>query len=364
MIEYENLSKLNESLIPAYEDFFSKFVKKGWYILGDSVKNFEDEFAKFCGAKYCVGLASGLDALTLSIEALDLPPNSEILVPSNNYIASILSILKCGHKPVLVKPSPDTLNIDVTDISDKITSKTKALLIVHLYGNACQMDKIQEICKNFELKLIEDCAQAHGAEFNNQKVGTFGEFGAFSFYPTKNLGALGDAGCIVTNDKSLADKVRALRNYGSIEKYKNIYIGHNSRLDEIQAGFLSLKLSMLDQITNHKINLANNYDQLLTDKVTKVKVLNNSKSVYHIYPIRTSRRDELRQYLLDRDIKTEIHYPIAPHNQSCLAHINLPKCLISESIHNDILSLPISYIHTIEDIETVCSNINNFFNET
>ena len=268
MIEYENLKKVNEKLFREYEERFEKFLKSGWYILGDNVDQFEKQFSNFCGVNQCVGVASGLDALILAIDAFEFPKGSEIIVPSNTYIASIIAIARNGFKPILVEPDIKTYNIDATKIQKSITKKTKAILVVHLYGKACEMDNISVIASKFHLKIIEDCAQAHGAKFKDQNVGSFG-VGCFSFYPTKNLGALGDAGAITCNDLKYTQKLRSLRNYGSSKKYFNDDLGYNSRLDEIQAGFLSAKLKVLNKITSHKRDLAKLYIDKLDDRFIK-----------------------------------------------------------------------------------------------
>ena len=245
-VAYENLAKSNSIFMPEYKKAFSDFVEKGWYVLGEQVKSFEEEFASFIGTKYCIGVASGLDALIISLECLKLPKGSDVLVPSNTYIASISAIVTAGLHPVLVEPDEKTCNINPDLLESKLTPKTKAVLVVHLYGKPCEMDKICNFCKKYNLKLVEDCAQSHGAKFCQKMTGSFGDAGAFSFYPTKNLGALGDAGAICTNDKELADMARAWRNYGSEKHYHNKYTGLNSRLDEIQAAFLRIKLMHID----------------------------------------------------------------------------------------------------------------------
>ena len=314
MIEYENLKKVNEKLFVDFKENFSAFLESGWYILGENVTTFEKEFATFCNSKYCIGVASGLDALVLAIDAFDFPDGTEIIVPSNTYIATILAIVKNGFKPVLVEPDIRTYNIDAEKIEEKISNNTKAIVVVHLYGKACDMKRIGEIADRYGLKIIEDCAQAHGAEFTGQRVGSFG-VGCFSFYPTKNLGALGDAGAITCNNKEYMNKLKSLRNYGSGRKYYNDQIGYNSRLDEIQAGFLSLKLEVLEKINEHKRCLAQIYLEKLDDRFIKPIVEENYFDVYHIFNIRHSRRDEIREYLLHNGIKSEVHYPVPPHKQ-------------------------------------------------
>lgn len=359
MIEYENLRKANEPFFEEYKLAFQNVMESGWYILGESVKNFEECFASYIGTKYCIGVASGLDALILTLDALDFPEGSEIIVPSNTYIATILSIIRCRHKPILVEPDIQTYNIDPLKIEEKITSNTKAIIIVHLYGKCCDIDPIMEIVKKHNLYLIEDCAQAHGAMYKGRKAGTFG-IGCFSFYPTKNLGCLGDGGAITTNDEKLAEKLKALRNYGSNKKYYNEYVGYNSRLDELQAALLSIKLKYLDNINAHKRKLAKIYLENLSDKFIKPIVDKDYYDVYHIFNIRHRRRDELREYLLNNGIKTEIHYPCPPHKQKALQGIVEGDYPISEEIHSTTLSLPISYFHTEDDILRVCDVINRF----
>ncbi|MGD0342175.1 MAG: DegT/DnrJ/EryC1/StrS family aminotransferase, partial [Bacteroidales bacterium] len=315
MIEYENLFKTNQSFIKEYEEAFSQVLKSGWFILGKNVEEFEREFALYNKIKYCAGVASGLDALTISLVTLDLPPKSEIIVPSNTYIATILSILHSGHIPVLVEPDISTYNIDPNLIEDSITSKTRAIMVVHLYGKPCDMDPIMDICRRKDLFLIEDCAQAHGAEYKGKKVGSFGDIAAFSFYPTKNLGSLGDGGAVVTDNPEFIRKVKMIRNYGSEKKYYNEYIGMNSRLDEIQASFLRIKLKHLDAINNHKRDLAKIYLTEISQRYILPVVDPNCFDVYHIFSIRHNKRDELKAYLFDKGIKTEIHYPVPPHQQ-------------------------------------------------
>ena len=361
MIDYENLGKLNAPFFEAYEQSFSDTLRGGWYVLGQNVQNFEFQFASYTGAKHCVGLASGLDALILGLRAFDFDPGSEVIVPSNTYIATILAIMQVGLTPVLVEPDIHTYNINTSKIEEKITSKTKAIMVVHLYGKSCEMDRVQAICKQYELRLLEDCAQAHGATFKGQQVGTFGDFGCFSFYPTKNLGAIGDAGAITTNNEELSNTVKMLRNYGSKVKYVNEVVGYNSRLDEIQAGFLSVKLQKLDDINNHKIKLAKLYQQGINNSFVKPIIQDGYKDVFHIYCIRHPKRDELKSYLLENEIRTEIHYPIPPHKQGALAGLfENQEFAIASEIHATTLSLPISYFHTEQDVLRIIEVINKF----
>lgn len=360
MIDYENLKKLNAPFEEEYHRVFSEFLNSGWYILGSQVEGFEKEFADYCGTNHFVGMASGLDAIELSLRACEFPKDAEVLVPSNTYIATILAVVKLGLKPIMVPPNIQSYNIDPSEIESRITSKTKAILVVHLYGKCCDMDPINEIAKRHELTVIEDAAQSHGAEYKGKRAGNLGHFGAFSFYPTKNLGALGDAGGVTVNDSSMASMLRKLRNYGSAVKYKNDVVGYNSRLDELQAAFLRVKLKALDQITNHKRELAEVYfDALSSEFILPIKEA-DKKDVFHIFNIRHSKRDELRQYLLDRGVKTEIHYPIAPHDQKAMKGIVKTPCAIAEEIHKTTLSLPISFCHSKKEIEEVVGHCNAF----
>lgn len=359
MIEYENLKLVNQKLFDKYKESFNEVLESGWFILGKKVTQFEEEFAQFIGVKHCIGVASGLDALILAIDAFKFPKNSEIIVPSNTYIATILAIIRNGYKPVLVEPDISTYTIDTNKIEEKITKNTRAILVVHLYGKPCDMNPIMAIASQYDLKIIEDVAQAHGAMYKDQKVGSFG-VGCFSFYPTKNLGALGDAGAIATNDEAFAHTLKSLRNYGSHAKYYNDELGYNSRLDEFQAAFLSIKLQMLDEITEHKRTLAKIYSKNLDDRFVKPVVHDDYFDVYHIFTIRHHQRDALKNYLLEHKIKTEIHYPIAPHHQKAMQGILKGNYPISEEIHKTTLSLPISFFHTKDDVLKVCETMNAF----
>lgn len=359
-IPYENLKLLN---LPFEEDFkkkFSNFLDSGWYILGEEVANFEKEFGQYHNKQFVVGVANGLDALMLSLKCNNFRAGDEVIVPANTYIASILAILQCNLVPVFVEPDISTYNIDPAKIDSAITNKTVAIMVVHLYGQCCKMDSIIDIAKSHNLTLIEDCAQAHGAKFKNQKAGTFGNFGCFSFYPTKNLGALGDAGAIICKSEVDYKKLRQLRNYGSEKKYFNGVIGYNSRLDEVQASFLRVKLPHLDRINKHKSMLAALYNKNLSEKFIKPALDNDFDNVYHIYNIRHPERDRLKQYLSDNNIVTEIHYPVAPHKQNALKEFNHLHYPISEEIHASTLSLPCSYAHTVDDVSYVIEILNSF----
>jgi dTDP-4-amino-4,6-dideoxygalactose transaminase len=360
MIEYENLKKVNQPYFEEFNKVFNQVLDSGWFVLGKNVVEFEQEFAQYNNVKYCVGLASGLDALTISLMVLGLKSKSEIIVPSNTYIATILSILHSGHTPVLVEPDLATYNIDPARIESSITSKTRAIMVVHLYGKPCDMDPIIDICKRHNLFLVEDCAQAHGAEYKGKKVGGFGDMSAFSFYPTKNLGCLGDGGAMLTDNIDYFRKARMIRNYGSEQKYYNEYIGVNSRLDEIQAAFLRVKLKDLDKINTHKRDLAELYIKGISgDYITPVQDP-DFYDVYHIFNIRNNRRDELKKFLFENGVKTEIHYPVPPHKQKALEFMDSLILPISEVIHKTTLSLPISLSHNSDEIKKVIGIVNNF----
>jgi dTDP-4-amino-4,6-dideoxygalactose transaminase len=361
MIEYENLNKLNSIYKKEFIEGFESFLTKDKFILGDNVKKFENNFSKFCGDNVLsVGVASGLDALILSLDVLGLPKNSEIIVPSNTYIATILAIMRMNFKPVLVEPSFLTYNIDTTQIENFISKKTKAILCVHLYGKMCDMDELKYLCEKHELFLIEDSSQSHGSEYKKKKSGSFGDLSAFSLYPTKNLGALGDAGVITTKNPFFYEKLISLRNYGSKIKYHNDYVGYNSRLDEIQSIFLDIKLKYIDKIIDHKIKLAEIYNNNLKSEFKLPLVEGHKRDTYHIYNILHDKRNDLKEYLINQGIQTEIHYPIPPHKQKCLSHLKFGNFPISEKIHDTTLSLPLSYIHNESDIYYIVDKLNKF----
>lgn len=361
MIPYDQLSKVNQPYQTAFEKAFREFLEKGWYIMGEGLKEFEKQFAAYHQAKHAIGVANGLDALILAIKVLDLPAGSEIIVPSNTYIASILAIIHAGHIPVLVEPNIASYNIDPTGIEAAVTPKTKAILVVHLYGKCCNMDPISQIAQAHGLAIIEDCAQSHDARYKGRLAGTLGDLAAFSFYPSKNLGALGDAGAMLTQVDEYAIKLRSLRNYGSHQKYQNDQVGFNSRLDELQAIFLSIKLPFLATITAHKRALANLYLAHLKPEFILPVVEEGYEDVYHIFNIRHPRRDALKAYLLENGVGTEIHYPIAPNHQKALAPwLSGKKYPISEEIHATTLSLPCSACHEKADIFKVIELMNAF----
>ena len=361
MIEYESLDKSNQPFFDEFSREFNKVLHSGWYILGKNVQKFEQDFASYCKTTFCCGVANGLDALIIALKSFNFKDGDEIIVPSNTYIATILSIVHCKLKPVLVEPDITTYNIDPLKIQGKITARTKAILVVHLYGKVCDMQSIVSIAGANGLKVIEDCAQAHGAMFKGIKAGNFGQFGAFSFYPTKNLGALGDAGAITTSDEKLYKTAATLRNYGSNQKYHNALLGYNSRLDEIQAALLTVKLKHLDLINQHKRRLAQLYLDGLKADFIKPIVHEDYYDVYHIFSVRHSKRNELQEYLFQNGVKTEIHYPIAPNKQKAMIGIIDDQYTpIAEEIHNTILSLPISFFHTESEINYIIGIMNKF----
>jgi dTDP-4-amino-4,6-dideoxygalactose transaminase len=360
LIDYENLGLLNRPFEAEYRQAFERFLAGGWYVLGQGVKDFENEYSVYTGCRHTVGVANGLDALNLALQALQLPPGSDILVPSNTYIASILGILQAGLRPVLVEPDLGTYNLDPGRLPAALTPRTTAILVVHLYGKLCAMDPILAFARQHGLKVVEDCAQAHGAHFRGRKAGTWGDVNGHSFYPTKNLGALGDAGAVTSDDDVLADRVRTLRNYGSKVKYHNEIVGTNSRLDELQAVFLSIKLRRLDEINAHKRRLAAIYHAEIPASFVKPIVDPDYFDVYHIYNLRHPERDRLRTFLLDRGIKTEVHYPIAPRSQKAMEGILDGDYPIAEEIHRTTLSLPISYCHTEAEVSAVCRALREF----
>lgn len=354
MIEFENLARSNSAYIAELEDAATRVIRSGWYVLGQEVSAFESEFSQYLGVKHCIGVANGLDALILAIEALDLPKGSDVLVASNTYIATILAILRAGHQPVLVEPELETFNMDPAKLLGAMTHITRAICVTHLFGKSCRMDAISGFAQEHGLKIIEDCAQSHGAKLSGQMTGTFGVAGCFSFYPTKNLGAVGDAGAVVTNDDALADRLRHTRNYGSKQKYFNEYVGVNSRLDELQAAVLRVKLRHLDAMTHHKRSLADIYFNNLPCWLKLPRRRDDEYDVFHIFSVRYDRRDELRTWLLEQGVKTEIHYPIPPHQQKAMVGIINGGFPVAEEQHSTELSLPISVGHQAEEIHKIC----------
>ncbi|AJI53963.1 DegT/DnrJ/EryC1/StrS family aminotransferase [Francisella philomiragia] len=371
MINFLDLKKINSLYQQELKEACARVIDSGWYIRGTECEAFDREFAEYCGTKYAVGVANGLDALILIIRAYKelgvFKSGDEIIVPANTYIASILAISANDIVPVLVEPNLDDYLLDADRIESAITAKTVAIMPVHLYGQTCQMDKVNAIAKKYNLKVIEDSAQSHGAYFADKKSGNLGDASGFSFYPGKNLGALGDAGAVTTNDKELADTISALANYGSHEKYKNLYKGTNSRLDEIQAAVLRVKLKYLEKDIYSRREIADFYTKNITNPKIILPIQNSQLNiqdyqnhVWHLYVIRTENRDELQKYLLDNGIQTVIHYPIAPHHQEAYVEWSNDSYPISEQIHEQILSLPVGQHLSEKDISHVIDIINRY----
>lgn len=351
--------ELDQELRAAFERVYSN----SWYIAGKEDEKFEKAFAEFCNVKYCVGTGNGLDALMLALKAIGVKAGDEVIVPSNTYIATALAVTYVGAKPVFVEPDIRTFNINPELIEEKITEKTKAIIPVHLYGQPCNMSRIMDITKKYNLYMVEDCAQAHGAKYKGQIIGSFGDVAGFSFYPGKNLGALGDAGAIVTNRKELADKVRALGNYGSDYKYHHIYQGNNSRLDELQAAFLSAKLPHLERMNKERRRIAGKYlEGIKNFEIILPFVPEYANSVWHVFGIRCKRRNELEKFLHDAGIGTNKHYPIPMHLQECYKDLGFKKgdFPIAEEISSTELSIPMYYGMTDEEIQYVIDKVNEF----
>ena len=361
MIKFLDLHKINERFRNALDARIKEVLDSGWYLLGKQDKTFEENFAKYCGVKHCIGVANGLDALNLIIKAYGFGMGDEIIVPANTYIASILAISENGCTPVLVEPDINTYNINPDLIEEKITDKTKAIMVVHLYGQAVEMEKIWALAKKYNLKVIEDSAQAHGAIYQGRRTGNLGDASGFSFYPGKNLGCMGDGGAVTTNDDELAAKIRAIANYGSDRKYHHIYKGVNSRLDEIQAAVLDVKLPHLDMDNNRRREIAKYYrENIRNSKIVLPQTYSEGAHVWHVFVVRCDDRDALQKHLEANDIQTNIHYPTAPHKQGCYseyAHLSLP---ITEKIHDEVMSLPISPVMTDEEVKKVVEVVNAF----
>ena len=361
MIKFLDLEKINNRFRDEIDLRIKDILDCGWYLQGKYNEEFSKNFASYCGTKYALGVANGLDAINLIIKAYGFGAGDEIIVPANTFIATILAISQNGCTPILVEPDINTYNINPDLIEKAITSRTKAIIVVHLYGQAVQMQKIWELAKKYNLKVIEDAAQAHGAYYQGKRTGNLGDAAAFSFYPGKNLGALGDAGGITTNDKELYEKVKAIANYGSDRKYHHIYKGVNSRLDEIQAAVLDIKLKYLDADNLRRQEIAKYYRQNITNpKITLPQTYDEQAHVWHVFVIRCEHREKLQQYLESNGIQTNIHYPTAPHKQGAyeeMANLNLP---ITEQIHNDVLSLPISPVMSDEEVKQVVEIVNGW----
>lgn len=368
-IKYLDLGKVTAMYSEEIHEAVRKVLDSGWYLQGKAVNDFEQAYSKYIGTNHCVSCANGLDALTLILRAYKemgvLSEGDEVIVPANTYIATILSITENGLIPVLVEPDADTLQIDGSLLETSITERTKAVMIVHLYGRCAYTDRIGEICRRYRLLLIEDNAQAHGCRFNGRLTGSLGNAAAHSFYPGKNLGALGDAGAITTSDKELAETVRTIANYGSSRKYVFDYIGRNSRMDEIQAAVLSVKLSHLDIDNERRRRIAGIYNSLIMNDVIRIPACNKKHTVVHIYPVLSKCRDELQAYLADNGVHTMIHYPIPPHHQRCYSgcrRLVLPETglPVTEMIHRCELSLPCNQTITDEEVNRIVCLVNDF----
>ncbi|MCQ2534445.1 MAG: DegT/DnrJ/EryC1/StrS family aminotransferase [Clostridia bacterium] len=363
-VPFVSLRPMHDELRDKLDKAYNLVLDRSMYIQGDECELFEKEFASYCDAKHCIGVATGLDAIYLILRAMEIGAGDEVIVPSNTFIATALAVSYCGATPVFVEPVIENFNIDVDRIEEAITDKTKAIIAVHLQGRPSDMDTVNAIAKKHNLKVIEDAAQAHGARYKGKKVGSLSDAAAFSFYPGKNLGALGDAGCVVTNNDDIASKVRALGNYGSDYKYHHIYKGTNSRLDEIQAAFLRVKLPELDKWNDARRAIAARYISEIKNPLIKLPVASDEtfEHIYHVFAVRCDRRDELEAYLKDRGIGTVKHYPVPMHLQEAYADLNISEgdLPIAEEISNTILSIPMYYGMTEEEINYVISSINDF----
>ncbi|MBT3783692.1 DegT/DnrJ/EryC1/StrS family aminotransferase [bacterium] len=364
-IRFLDLQKINARFASQYREVLDQVLRTGYFIKGKYCTRFEEEFSSYCNANHCVGVGNGLEAIFLMfrayIEQGRLKEGDEVLVPSNTYIASILSISQAGLIPILVEPKQETYNMDVNDAREKVSQRTRAILLVHLYGQAVEMDGIRDLAKSRNLLILEDAAQAHGARWREEVVGGLGDCSAFSFFPGKNLGALGDGGAVVTNDEELGRLVRDLGNYGSAEKYKNRYRGYNSRLDEMQAGFLLAKLAVLEEDNERRRGIAKRYlEEIQTELVILPAVPKPCTPVWHLFVIRTKDRNGLQTHLKERGVETLIHYPIAPHKQEAYSHWSHLSLPVSEEIHSQVLSLPLHPCLEDQEVEQVIEAVNSF----
>jgi len=368
MIKFSDLQKINEQYREDLKRVSAEVIDSGWYLLGERLASFEKSLQAYIGIDHAIGVGNGFDALFLIlkgyVELGVLKPGDEVILPANTYIATLLSVSAAGLVPVLVEPDISTYNLDISKIESSITSKTKAIIVVHLYGRVCWSNDLEILAKKHSLKIIEDNAQAIGASWNGKKTGALGHAAALSFYPSKNLGALGDAGAITTGDNELANRVRILSNYGSREKYVNDFKGFNSRMDEIQAAFLQVKLNYLDAGNKIRRALANYYLQTIKNPSLQLPIiedpLENESHVWHLFVVRTQVRDIFKKYLEENGIQILIHYPIPPHHQKAYEELNNIHLPITEKIHNEVLSLPLAPIHSFQEIQQVCEAINNF----
>lgn len=365
MILFGDLKKQYLPIKNEINKAINRVLNSGWFVLGKEVEDFEKKFAKYSGAKYCVGVANGLEALQISLMSLGIENGDEVITTPLTAMATSLAITQAGAKPIFVDIDPLTYNIDASKIEQAISKKTKAILPVHLYGQMAEMDKIMKIARKHKLSVVEDCAQATGASFKNKKAGTYGNIGAFSFYPSKNLGAYGDAGCVITNNKKLAEKIKALRDYGQLGKYNHVYQGLNSRLDEIQAAILRVKLKYLDRWNKKRRELANIYNKCLVESGAVLPLeQKDNYHIYHLYVIKTKNRDELQKYLLKQGIQTAWHYPKLIYQQLAYKSTGLVKenCQIAKKCIKKIISLPIYPELSEKEIKYICKKINEFIN--
>lgn len=365
MIPFLDLKAVNSKYQNEIEEAIIRVARSGWYILGKEVKSFEENFARYCEVNHCIGTGNGLEALKLILYAYKeigfMQDGDEIILPANTYIATILAVTESGLTPVLTEPDIKTYNIDPSQVENKITKRTKAIMPVHLFGKAAPMDELQDIARKYNLKLIDDAAQAHGAVCNKKKTGNLCDATAFSFYPTKNLGALGDGGAVTTNDKQLADIIRAISNYGMTSKYINDYKGINSRLDEIQAAILSVKLKYLDEDNLYRQKLASYYlSHIKNEQIILPDVKNIDENVFHLFVIRAKERDRLQKHLREKGVEAQVHYPVPPHKQKAYKEWNSLSFPVSEKIHNEVLSLPLNTALGIDTVREICDVINNW----
>jgi len=365
MIKFLDLQKINAQYEQELKEAANRVIDSGWYLLGKELEGFEHNYAAFCGTKYALGVANGLDALRLIFKAYielgSMQKGDEVIIPANTYIASVLAISDNGLIPVFIEPNIHTYNLDSSKIEAALTEKTKAILTVHLYGQNSVDEQMLAICKKHNLKLVEDSAQSHGATWNGKVMGSIGDAAGHSFYPGKNLGALGDAGAVTTNDETLAKTIEALRNYGSHKKYENIYQGLNSRLDEIQAAFLNVKLKYIQADILNRRKVANYYlENIKNSAIILPEVLNEEGHVWHLFVIRISNREELQNYLTDNGIQTLIHYPIPPHKQNAYKEYNDLSFPITENIHRNVLSIPIGPIMDQEEVINIVKILNEY----
>lgn len=366
MVRYLDLKRINASFEPELSETVAEVARSGWYLFGTRVRSFEQDFARYCGVEHCAGVGNGLDALTLIFMAYvslgRLKEGDEVIVPANTYIASILAVMRAGLKPVLCEPEWDTCNIDPERVEQAVTERTKAVMVVHLYGRVCRMDGINDVARRHGLLVVEDCAQAHGASHKGRRTGALGDAAGFSFYPGKNLGALGDAGAVTTDDAELASRVRMLANYGSSAKYVHPYVGVNSRLDELQAAVLSLKLPRLDEDNARRREVARRYVEGIRNPAVELPRMEEDEEaqVFHIFTLFTPKREALQEHLAGCGVESLVHYPIPPHRQGALQGYGEVALPVTERIHREEVSLPMSPLLTPEEVEEVIAAVNSF----